>query len=115
MPFARSHFDGVFSNTILHHVSDPVAFFREAWRVRKDDGAFVIRDLMRPDSVADAEKLVAKHAAGSNEYQQKLFYDSLLAAYTIDEVLGLLEQAEVKGATVEASSDRHLTIWVARR
>ncbi len=115
LPFARDQFDGVFSNTILHHVADPVAYFKEAWRVLRPGGALVIRDLVRPESVEAATQLVETYAATSTDYQKKLFHDSLLAAYSIEETNQMLEDAGVCGAIVEMSSDRHMTIRVERR
>lgn len=115
LPFADRHFDGVFSNTILHHVSDPSAFFREAGRVLEPTGALVIRDLARPASVEEVDKLVDRYAADANDYQKKLFYDSLRASYTVDEVRAFLDAAGLERAQVEMTSDRHLTAWIAAR
>ena len=115
LPFADRHFAGVFSNTILHHVSDPHAYFREAGRVLSDSGALVIRDLARPDSLDEVDRLVSLYAGGENAFQQKLFYDSLRAAYTVDEVRAMLDATGLERAKVEMSSDRHLTVWIDRR
>ena len=115
LPFGDGHFDGVFSNTILHHVSDPGAFFREARRVLKTAGALVIRDLVRPTDLARVEALVAAHAATANDSQRKLFRDSLLAAYTLDEVRAMLADSGLADASMEMTSDRHLTIWIDPR
>ncbi|MDP6423598.1 MAG: class I SAM-dependent methyltransferase [Planctomycetota bacterium] len=112
LPFADGQFDGVFSNTILHHVADPVAYFAEAARVLKSGGALVIRDLVRPPDTAQAQAIVDTYAASETEYARKLFYDSLLAAYTMDEVRALLDMAGVSSAQVAATSDRHLTVWI---
>lgn len=115
LPFADRHFDGVFSNTILHHVSDPVAYFRDARRVLRDGGALVIRDLVRPANEAQVDALVDRYAALASAYARDLFRASLIAAYTIDEVREFMTQSGLADASVEMTSDRHMTIWIDRR
>ena len=112
LPFANDSFDVVFSNTILHHIPDPLVFLREAWRVcKKDDGnVLIIRDLFRPASEADAWAIVDEHAADASEKQRQLLFDSLCAALTLDEARATVAAAGMVGATVEMSSDRHYTI-----
>jgi len=112
LPFGDDCFDGVFSNTILHHVSDPHAFFREARRVLRPGGGLVIRDLFRPDTIEAAEALVALHAAEGTPEQQRLLLDSLKASYTVPEIRAMLDECGLGDARVEQTSDRHLTIWL---
>jgi len=112
LPFGDACFDGVFSNTILHHVSDPLAFFREARRVLRPRGGLVIRDLVRPDTIEAAEALVALHAAEGTPDQQRLLLDSLKSSYTLSEIREMLDRAGLGDAQVEQTSDRHLTIWL---
>ncbi|MEZ5990623.1 MAG: methyltransferase domain-containing protein [Planctomycetota bacterium] len=115
LPFGDGVFDGVFSNTILHHVADPERYLREADRVRKPGGALLIRDLVRPETEARLEELVDTYAAGATKRQRQLFADSLRASYTVDEVRALCDRCGLGAATVERSSDRHLTIWLEPR
>ena len=42
LPYPDGTFDTVYSNTILHHIPEPVAMLREAWRVLKRDGVLWI-------------------------------------------------------------------------
>lgn len=114
LPFPDDDFDAVFSNTILHHIPEPVVFLREAARIRRPDGALVIRDLCRPSTRGDAEALVAKHAGTATVKQQMLLFDSLCAALTLDEARRCAADAGLGAATVEMSSDRHWTILIAR-
>ncbi|MCB9891904.1 MAG: class I SAM-dependent methyltransferase [Planctomycetes bacterium] len=115
LPFADRHFDGVFSNTILHHVEDPIAYFKDARRVLRGGGSLVIRDLVRPDDDASVEKLVDRYAKGATEYARGLFRDSLKAAYTLDEVRDFLDRSGLDDASLAMTSDRHMTIWIDRR
>lgn len=114
LPFADRHFDGVYSNTILHHVSDPIAYFRDARRVLREGGALVIRDLFRPESEAELDRLVELHASGASDYARGLFRASLHAAYTVEETRAFLDASGLTDASIEKSSDRHFTIWIRR-
>lgn len=112
LPFPDASFDAVFSNTILHHIPDPRPFVAEAWRVVKPGGAFLIRDLFRPDSRRRIEELVALHAADADDYQKQLFRQSFHAALTPAEFralaadLGLLRA----GCEVVIDTDRHMSL-----
>lgn len=110
LPYRADTFDAVFSNTILHHIPEPIGLLREAWRVLKPGGMLLIRDLYRPPTEADAWALVDLHAAGATDGQRQLLFDSLHAALTLEEARELVAAADMTGATVEMTSDRHYTI-----
>ncbi len=107
-------FDVVMSNSIVHHIPEPVAVLREAVRVAKPGGLLFFRDLMRPERSDDVSHLVATYAAGANEHQQKMFDDSLRAALNLDEIRELVASLGFAEETVQATSDRHWT-WIARK
>ena len=48
LPFPSQFFDGVLSNSIIHHIPDPLPMLREVHRVIRSDGLILIRDLIRP-------------------------------------------------------------------
>lgn len=110
LPFADGSFDLVFSNTILHHIPEPLDMLREARRVLSDQGVLVLRDLYRPATLAEAEGLVDLHARDANPQQRKLFLDSFCAALTLEEVREFCRAAGMPEAQVEMSSDRHYTL-----
>ena len=103
-------FDGVISNSIIHHLPDPMAAFREISRVIRPGGLILIRDLMRPDTPEAAQALVDRYAADDTPYQKKLFYDSFLAALTIPEIEAMLAETSLADAIVVQSSDRHWSV-----
>ena len=105
--------DIVFSNSILHHVSDPLAFWREVKRIAKPGALIFVRDLFRPNSDSAVRKLVAQHAAGESRLLQEEFCRSLLSAYTVDEVCAQLSTADLSSLKVALVSDRHLDAWGA--
>lgn len=112
LPYPDAHFDFVVSNSIVHHLSDPLPFFRELRRVLKPEGGLFLRDLFRPEDEATVDKLVASIGGDYDAHQTQLFRDSLCAAFTVEEVRDMLQTAGLEGVSVYASSDRH---WTAKR
>ncbi len=110
LPYPSQFFDAVLSNSIIHHIPDPLPMLREVSRVIRSDGLILIRDLIRPKTTEAALGLVEQHASGATPYQKKLFYDSFLAAFTISEVKDMLVQVNLPGTAVVRSSDRHWSI-----
>ena len=110
LPYPDQSFDGVISNSIIHHLPDPMAAFQEISRVIRSDGLILIRDLMRPDAPETAQALVDCYAADDTLYQKKLFYDSFLAALTVPEIEEILAQTRLTDASVVQSSDRHWSV-----
>jgi ubiquinone/menaquinone biosynthesis C-methylase UbiE len=112
MPYHDSTFDMVISNSIIHHLPDPMPFFQELKRVLKPNGGIFLRDLMRPSDIETVDKIVARIGPEYNEYQTQLFRDSLIAAFTLKEVQDMIEMAGLEGVIIYESSDRH---WTAER
>lgn len=112
LPYAAGMFDLVISNSLVHHLPDPLPFFQEIKRVSKPNGGIFIRDLLRPVDEITMNALVASIGQEYNTHQQKLFRDSLQAALTLDEVNQLVTSVGLAGVKVYQSSDRH---WTAAR
>lgn len=106
---AANCYDLVFSNSIVHHIPEPLDVFREAKRLVKSGGTIFFKDLLRPDSLEEVERLVEKHAADGTPYQIELFRNSLCASLTLAEVRQIADEAGLESAEVRQSSDRH---WV---
>jgi ubiquinone/menaquinone biosynthesis C-methylase UbiE len=107
------YFDVVMSNSIVHHVPEPLDVLREACRVARPGALLFFRDLMRPASEEELQGLVDTHAAETTDHQRQLFADSLRAALTVDEMRDVVKQLGFDADTVQATSDRHWT-WIAR-
>ena len=104
-------FDAVISNSLLHHLDDPLVIWKTVKHCAKPGAPIFIMDLMRPHSIETAKGLVELHAADAPDILKKDFYSSLLAAYTTEEVRRQLKEADIHNLTVEIVSDRHLVAW----
>jgi ubiquinone/menaquinone biosynthesis C-methylase UbiE len=114
LPYADGRFAAVISNSIVHHIPEPLSVLAEAVHVTRPGGAIFFRDLLRPDSDDDVWRLVELYAGNENTHSRQMFDDSLRAALSLDEIRLLVERAGFDGATVRQTSDRHWT-WCAVR
>jgi len=110
LPYAARTFDVVMSNSIVHHIPDPLEVVVEMARVVRDGGVIFVRDLLRPRDVQELEQLVTIYAADTNDHQRQLFRQSLYAALTIEEVQTLLVAAGLPADWCAQTTDRHWTI-----
>jgi ubiquinone/menaquinone biosynthesis C-methylase UbiE len=110
MPYPDAYFDMVISNSIVHHLSDPIPFFRELQRVLKPNGSIFLRDLSRPDNLEILNDLVDSIGSEYDEEQKRLFRDSLHAAFTFDEIQAIAAAAGITDTKIYQSSDRHWTM-----
>ncbi len=110
MPYATGSFEAVISNSIVHHIPEPKAVFAEMARVLQHGGPLFVRDLLRPESLADVDQLVATYAGRENAHSQQLFRDSLHAALTLDEVRDIAVAHSIPVTSVAQTSDRHWTL-----
>jgi SAM-dependent methyltransferase len=104
-------FDAILSNSLLHHLHDPGVLWHTIKQAANPGAPVCVMDLMRPASRSDAAQLVAQHAAHAPEILQRDFFNSLLAAYRIEEVRAQLRQCGFTHWQVDSVSDRHLLIW----
>jgi ubiquinone/menaquinone biosynthesis C-methylase UbiE len=114
MPFHDGAFTAIVSNSIVHHIPEPLAVLREMCRVVAPQGVLFVRDLLRPHDDAAVGHLVQTYAGDANAHQRQMFEDSLRAALTLDEVRAMVAQLGFEPATVRRNSDRHWT-WSAVR
>ncbi|KKD39542.1 class I SAM-dependent methyltransferase [Limnoraphis robusta] len=110
LPYSEGEFDLVISNSIIHHLSDPIPFLRELKRVLKPQGGIFLRDLLRPVDEATRDELVEQYAGDCNAHQKQLFRDSLQAAFTLEEVNQMIAEVGLENVKIYQSSDRHWTV-----
>jgi ubiquinone/menaquinone biosynthesis C-methylase UbiE len=110
MPYQNQEFDMVISNSIIHHLPDPLPFLREVKRVLKPHGGLFLRDLLRPQDRETTDNLVEMYAGDCNEPQKRLFRDSLHAAFSLEEITQMLAEAGLTDVKIYQSSDRHWSV-----
>jgi ubiquinone/menaquinone biosynthesis C-methylase UbiE len=107
----HSAYDLIFSNSLLHHLTDPQTLWQSIHRWSKLGTRIFIMDLMRPGTATIAAEFISQYAANEPEILQRDFYNSLLAAYSIPEVQTQLQQVQLAHLSVKTVSDRHFIIW----
>lgn len=109
-PYADSSFDLVISNSVIHHIPQPMVLLREINRILKPKGVVLLRDLFRPESEEEIERIVEEANLDYSPRQKQLFKDSLHAALTVNEIKDLAYEMEWYSAQVYQSSPRHWTL-----
>ena len=107
-------FSTVMSNSIIHHIPEPSVAVAQSVRVTKSGGLLFFRDLMRPESGANVDQLVQSYAGEETEHAREMFYNSLHAALSLDEIRDLVATHGFNAESVQATSDRHWT-WIGRK
>ena len=108
----RRDYDLIVSNSLLHHLADPLALWATVRRWEHAASSVFVMDLLRPESTDEARRLVDEYSAGEPDVLRRDFYNSLLAAYRPAEVREQLTRAGLDGLRVEVVSDRH---WLVTR
>jgi trans-aconitate methyltransferase len=106
----QQKYDGIFSNSLLHHLADPMVLWQAVNAHARPGAPIFVMDLLRPQNKASAKQLVERYAAGEPAILQEDFHNSLLAAFEIDEVRQQLRECGLQHLQVEQVSDRHLTV-----
>ena len=110
-PLPTGRFNVIFSNSILHHVSEVEPFWAELRRLGSGGAVVFLRDLARPDAPQAARRIVQTYAAEESATLQEEFYRSLLASYTVGEVRRQLDRAGLACLQVTMVTDRHLDVF----
>jgi len=101
--------DAAVSNSLLHHVPNPLQFWYRLRQLVKPGSPVFVMDLLRPDSPEEAQAIVDRYAAKEPEILRRDFYRSLLASFTEDEVAAQLAEMNLSRLIVDVVDDRH---WV---
>jgi ubiquinone/menaquinone biosynthesis C-methylase UbiE len=106
----RQRYELILSNSLLHHLRDPLVLWRSARRWAAPGAALFVVDLLRPESPEAARQLVEQYVAGEPQVLRHDFHHSLHAAYRCDEVREQLRVTGLAHLDVEQVSDRHLAV-----
>jgi len=109
LPFEDHSLDLVISNSLLHHLPDPVPVLDEMARLLKPGGALFVRDLRRPraDRIAAHIRVHGRHYRG---LMLKLFGDSVRAAYTLAEIRSAVARSRLGGVKVRRQMETYFVI-----
>jgi ubiquinone/menaquinone biosynthesis C-methylase UbiE len=114
LPFQGGSFAAVMSNSIVHHIPEPRTVLAEMVRVAAADGVLFVRDLLRPESDAAVDSLVALYAGNESPDQRQLFRASLHAALSLEEIRGIVSDLGFAPDGVQQTTDRHWT-WATSK
>lgn len=103
----QNAWDALVSNSLLHHLPDPLVLWDSIRNLARPGAAVLVMDLCRPASQSQAQSLVDHYAADEPPVLRDDFYNSLLAAYTLGEVGDQLRQTGLEHLQVAMCSDRH--------
>ncbi len=107
LPFPAASFNYLLSNSVLHHLENPVAVFNEMRRVARPGASILIRDLRRPPRL-----LYPFHIRWHGRYysgvMKGLYVRSVRAAYTPAELAAMLARSKLAGARIFELGGTHL-------
>ena len=101
--------DAVISNSLLHHLPNPLQFWQKLRQLVKPGAPVLVMDLLRPESPEAAQAIVDQYAANEPAILRRDFYNSLLAAFTEDEIGSQLARMNLTRLLIDIPDDRH---WV---
>jgi ubiquinone/menaquinone biosynthesis C-methylase UbiE len=105
--FDGASVDLILCNSMLHHLREPAKLFAEMARVAAPGAAILLRDLQRPSRPAYPLH-VRWHGRHYSGLMYKLYCDSVRAAYTPEELAGLLRASPLRGARIFTFGRTHL-------
>lgn len=106
------NFDLIVSNSLLHHLHNPEVLWQDILKLAKNNAYLYLGDLVRPDSKQSALNLLDQYASDADEILKEDFYNSLLAAFSVDEVkIQLKQRPQLVKVKVNKVTDRHLHIY----
>jgi len=98
----RSHYGAIVSNSFLHHLADPMVLWNAIEEYGEANAAILVVDLIRPSSKEDAQGVIEKYMPDAPPLLCRDMTNSLLAAFTMEEVTsqlhiaGLIEKLRLK-------------------
>lgn len=106
----RRDYEAAISNSLLHHLHDPMVLWNAIAAFTRPGAPVFVIDLMRPASREQAAALQQLHVGNEPAVLQRDFFNSLLAAFTVEEIVAQLREAGLGHLSVEAISDRHVMV-----
>jgi len=104
-------YDVMLSSSLLHQLHDPQVLWQTIQRFSNPSTLVFVVDLRRPASRKSARAIAEKYSVGEPFVLKRDFFNSLLAAFTAEEVRQQLRAAGLNWLRVRELSDRHLMVW----
>ncbi len=108
LPLPR--YDAVVSNSLLHHLHDPLVLWRAVRELGAPRAPVLVMDLYRPAATGVAQEIVEAYAREEPEVLKRDFFNSLCAAFEPGEVREQLEACGLGSLEIRLVSDRHLLV-----
>ena len=96
----KKNYDLIVSTSFLHHLHQPDLLWQTIFEHSRPGTKVFVADLCRPESKGAARKIVNESANNEPEVLQEDFYNSLLAAFTPEEVENQLISAGLNKLSV---------------
>jgi ubiquinone/menaquinone biosynthesis C-methylase UbiE len=109
LALSEHSFDAILSKDLLHHLPDPMVLWKEAHRLGRQGAAVYVMDLIRPATQQAARDIVEAVSPHEHPILKADFYNSLCAAFTMEEVKAQVRHAGLP-LEVGRASDRHMLI-----
>ena len=111
--FEKGEIDFAFSHTTLHHLKDLGPFFKQMKRSLRPGGGFCIRDLRRPETATKAMEWIYEATKdGLTQRQYELFFYSLRASLTLEEIRSVIRRVGIKGTLkIPQNPKRYWVFW----
>ena len=107
----RPSYDIVISNSLLHHLHDPMVLWNCVKSFAASKAIVFVMDLFRPASQDEAKRLVGQYASDEPGILKEDFLNSLCASFRVEEVDKQLQGASIERLITEIVSDRHLIVY----
>ena len=107
----KGPYDFIISNSLLHHLHEPDVLWQSIIDAGHSGTKVLVMDLFRASSLEDAREKTQKYCAHEPKVLQEDFYNSLCAAFSLEEVFAMIKNHHLKGLRVETISDRHLVVY----
>ena len=102
--------DVLVSNSVLHHMHNPIEFWDTVKSLSKSGTAVFHKDLRRPSSSEEANRLQKKYQNNAPSILKRDYLASLHAAFTLTEVEIQLKSAGLYQLKVFEVDDRYLEV-----
>lgn len=109
LPYSDRSFDMVISNSLLHHLEDPLQGLEQIHRVLRPRGALLVRDLRRPPKLI-RWILSTVATRGMDPVGKKMYKNSLAAALTRRELAGLLARSPLEEVRLSTAFPAYLVL-----